>query len=380
MPHIFFKRLLLKQYPIKILNIKGLFLIVCIILFSSTDAFSIIYYSAGNGDWNDPGNWSTVTFDDGTNTGTYPQAGDIAFIRARSIDAVNQDNECATLTIYSGAGNDSELFIENGYTLTVTGDLTLSANGLNKKALVNVFGTGASAGNLIVGGDVYLTKTAGGGDVKFTINEDATCTIAGSMITNYDAGDKNILIETRLNSVLNVGGNVVLDRSASNASRVELYLKGASEVDVNGNIQFIDVEENKTIVTVDNSSTLRIGGSFLRGPLGSNWGKLEMKSTSTLIYNGTTPQVFAEDAGQGSDNFTYLNVIIANTSGTIPQLTMENKVGGGAVINSSITFTSGVLETLTAATITILNGVACNDGNAGSYVDGPIKKIGDEAF
>ncbi|PCJ88096.1 MAG: hypothetical protein COA57_03820 [Flavobacteriales bacterium] len=371
MNHLF----IIKNFPCLSIILITVFT-VCV----STNSFSTTYYSAENGDWDDDDTWSTVTFNNSTNTGTYPQTGDIVFIRGRSISAINQNNACASLTLYGGINKDTEFFIEGGYTLTVSSDLNINMNGNNKIALLWVRGSGTSAGKLVVNGNVFLTKPSGDGEVRFTADQDAIVTIAGNMTCDHDGGNKDINVKVKLKGQLNIQQNLVLDYSTSGSSSVEVHLKGDAILDVDGNIQFIANNYGKIELILDNNSTLKIAGNFIRGALGSNYGLLDCKLTSTLVYDGSAPQVFAESAGQGFDEFRYNNVVVNNSSATLPQFIMENKAGGGAIINKSIMLTDGVVETYAAAPLTIISGATANSGGQGSYVSGPLKKIGNSAF
>jgi hypothetical protein len=85
------------------------------------------YYSRGTGLWTNPASWSTVTYGDPTNTGTYPQVGDNAFIGNGHLITFNSNVTLANLTIGQGASGSLEFGNLAIYWLTLSGNLTVNA-------------------------------------------------------------------------------------------------------------------------------------------------------------------------------------------------------------------------------------------------------------
>jgi hypothetical protein len=130
-------------------------------------------------------------------------------------------------------------------------------------------------------------------------------------------------------------------------------------------------------IELNNNATLELGGNVVRNATPNNFGLIQSNSaTTTITYNGTGAQIFADEDGAGTDGIEYEQVVINNTFATEPQLTMEAPV----TLTNSITFTDGVLQTTSINLLTIGDNATANGGNAGSYVSGPLEKQGDDAF
>jgi hypothetical protein len=134
---------------------------------------------------------------------------------------------------------------------------------------------------------------------------------------------------------------------------------------------------NVILLQLNNNSTLQLAGNFVRDVSPNDFGHVEgVDATTTIEYNGSTAQIFGDDDGGGSDGIDYQLVVINNTFGTEPQLSMEDDV----TLTNSITFTDGVLETTSTELLTMADGAVASSGNAGSYVSGPMQKTGDDTF
>lgn len=173
------------------------------------------------------------------------------------------------------------------------------------------------------------------------------CTItANNIILNHTAGDR-LIIEVNDNCILTANGNI--DFNAASSGLIEI--KG------------------------NDNSQIRIAGNFDRTP--NNFGDLDMDITSTLEFFGSTnTQVFPRDADGGGDSFDYGQVILNNSFGTNPQVTME----GLATVYGGITWTDGVVASTATNLLVIDDNATSSIASNGSHCDGPIKKIGDVAF
>ncbi|MEQ8424777.1 MAG: hypothetical protein RIA63_08690, partial [Cyclobacteriaceae bacterium] len=102
----------------------------------------ITYFSRNSGSaWNLASSWSTVAFDNPTNTGTFPVAGDFVFIGGTGSNiSISAAASCATLDIAVG----STLNINEG--LSVSGTTLVNGN----------LSIGSTAGAKTFGGQVTL--------------------------------------------------------------------------------------------------------------------------------------------------------------------------------------------------------------------------------
>jgi len=106
-----------------------------------------------------------------------------------------------------------------------------------------------------------------------------------------------------------------------------------------------------------------------------------------VLGNFTNDGVFYSNGYQLS--FTgSSNSIINGASGalTIDEL-KQNKTGSAittlsvpVIVNSALDLSNGVIQTSTVNILTLINDATSSSGNATSFVDGPMKKIGNDAF
>ncbi|MFY8035043.1 MAG: hypothetical protein ACOVMN_11025, partial [Flexibacteraceae bacterium] len=95
--------------------------------------------------------------------------------------------------------------------------------------------------------------------------------------------------------------------------------------------------------------------------------------TSTVNFIGTLPQQFTTSA-----TVTLNNMVMNNSSSTIPQLTLNGPVtigNGGA-----LTLTAGRIQTTTINILTLNSTATLSGGSSSSYVTGPMRKVGSANF
>lgn len=119
------------------------------VFFTSTstgtiDVTNVIYYSRQTGNWNAATSWSTVTYGNATNTGTFPVFGDIVKIGNNLTITITADAECAFLEFQSGTGNTNEVIINSGITLDVSDAVYIPSDGE-----LNVFNVNAGTLNTV---------------------------------------------------------------------------------------------------------------------------------------------------------------------------------------------------------------------------------------
>ena len=304
-----------------------------------------------------------------------------------------------------GENKSTKFKLENNATVDVEGQATLTINNnnsANKKYIElkgnstftceNDFIINQEAGNDVIlwlqGNAVWnvsndLTINQSGGDVlQLLFNSGALGTAAklnvgGNFLINKDGGNDVEIILDQADSEITVGGNLTFDNSETGAGDLlYLQLDNGSDLDVDGNIIFSAAAQSNTYVEVNNASKLEIAGDITRT---SNFGILDFNGTSTIEFNGASnTQIFPADGktGGGSDYFDYQNVLLNNTFGTAPQITME----GNATVHASIIFTDGIVSSSLSELLIIDDGATSTNGSVSSHVDGPIRKIGDDVF
>ena len=93
------------------------------------------YYSIVDGVWNDGNNWSIV-YHNGPAAASYPNAGDIAYIKGNTI-TVTGTEIAAEINLSDTTSSTTNLTI-NGGTLTIAGQATMRNGGTNLDQLINI--------------------------------------------------------------------------------------------------------------------------------------------------------------------------------------------------------------------------------------------------
>ena len=304
--------------------------------------FSTTYYSRQNGNWNASTTWSTVTYGNATNAGTYPQAGDIVFIGdGHLIDLTHTPNTVQDLTIGQGVSGILNYQSGTNTSLSVTGNLTVNVGA--------IFGI------------------ENGGPNTSTLN------ITGNLTNNGAITFRNAN-----------GGN----------KQTDIYFVGASNTVVSGTgtWDFFKATLNKTNKTnyVDNQSatftnTFLSGFNAYKGWLFSK-GTYIHDNTITLDYLDNTRYQAEVNAGATIANLDILEgVVIQATQGTLNLATSADNVvalyggmtlSGGTIAVGGGTGASGGIRYATptsgTATLTVNSGTLNVVGTITFTVSSPL--------
>ena len=309
--------------------------------------------------------------------------------------------------LVSAGGDDYEIDLNAGL-MDVGGNFTLSQTTGSDELHLNMDG-----GSLDVGGDFLasLSGTATTGEILVDLDNGSSVDIVGNMTADIRGGnDLEIHLEQNNvagTSILNVDGNLILDHNGATGGddiqfivndNAEVHVDGFYEMnttgsgaggnfftqlddnallDIDGNFNVVSAAQNRLEIRANNNSKIELAGNFVRASSPNDFGRLLMAGTSTIEYNGSAnTQVFAQDAGGGTDAFVYQNVIINNTFATSPQVTME----GRATVNGNITFTDGIVRSTAANVLVLVDGSDALTESDDSHVDGPVEKVGNDAF
>lgn len=250
------------------------------VFFTSTstgtiDVTNVIYYTRQTGNWNANTSWSTVTYGNATNTGTFPITGDIAKIGGNVTITVTAAAECAFIEYESGTGNTNTLTINAGITLDVADAFYIPSDGETNS--INV-------GQGVLTTQDFIFSPAFGDVTTLTIG-------AGSVIINGD--------------LMNIGPD------------------------------FFGLFQETAFITFTGAGILQLYGTSLD----TSNGDLTAGS-GTVEYLGTSSQTIGD--------FTYNNLLINNSSGSSPQLTLA----GDITVNTTLQMVSGIIN-LNGNTLTL---------------------------
>ncbi len=223
-------------------------------------------------------------------------------------------------------------------------------------------------------------------DVDNTMTNNGTIEVTddirgGSTLTNGATG-------TFIYSGNNAGGNVVdattvgntlriINTSGSDMDYLDLIAPNDCHhliIDGTDNVEFgfnTSVVGNLTIqagaVLVANNRKLNIGGNWTN----NNGAGGFLQGTNDITFDGTSAQTISISSG----NEVFEDLIIDNTSSTGVTISM-----GEVHVDNSLTLTDGIIFTDATNFIVIEDNATSDEGSSASFVDGPIKKVGNDPF
>lgn len=325
------------------------------------------------------------------NSNSGPQllvGGDMTFTRK----VTNVRNRACVLNI----SGDGKVVVDGDYTYDYLNSANQSTNAIymDADAIFEIKGNfmgniaaSASAGNfnIDIKGKALMTVGSISDPKDFTIDQrganNVNITIAGGSVGG------NLKVFGNANLKLAGGTNLNLDLVADGALYVSdaltLEQTGGSNiiVDINGSGAYIDTKDlifdasglNKVAINMGNSSAY----FNLRGDVTqtNNYGRFTA-TNGTMIYNGANAQTVVSN-GTGDDAWTYHDLRIDNSSTVFPQVTM----GGEVRLEGDLEFIDGVIRTnITNLLIHDANNGKSSGACDSSYVDGPMRKIGNGAY
>jgi hypothetical protein len=325
-----------------------------------------IYFSRQTGNWNAAATWSTVTFANATNTGTFPVAGDDVNIGGGNFTiTVNVNSACGSIAYQSNATFSPTVSINLGFTLNVSGAITIPrASATNPD--VNTLNVGAGTLNA---GSILFTNSAGLVRHQMTIST-GIVTVTGDITTNSTGASASITftgagtlnaglgifttgfvggtLTTFAGSTVNYNGTTQTINSANYLGNLTFSGSGVKTMtgttSIGGNFTLSGSASTTAInaLTIGGNVTLGTGTGFTAGAfihnVAGNWinnGATFTNTGSTINLNGTAAQTVG-----GTASTTFNNLTLNNTFGTIPQFI----VGINTTATSTLTMTSGVVN------------------------------------
>ncbi len=329
-----------------------------------------------------------------------------------------------------GTNNRLQFQITNGGQVTINSDLTFEydpSSGTDGTREILVQGAnGGTVSTLNVGGNVELIRGDDGnsdafdikiengaiwnvtGNLTAIINDDNDCSndidivasssdseinIGGNLLMTNNGG-RYLRFDVQSNSQATIQGNVSLthnksgtcDPSQPGGNRAVIFQAGGGSAvaDINGDILFCAGRGGDALVSLVNGSDLKLAGKFIRSdnagsscPGSDSYGELFMSNVSTLTLDGTTEQNLPP-SDNTFDVFKYEHVIINNTGVNCPNYAVICSGPGPSIIDNSLTLTDGIVQSTVANTLTLGDNVNSNLGSDDSFVDGPVRKLGND--
>ena len=282
-------------------------------------------------------------------------------------DFMIEINDDATITVQGSADFD----YNNGFATNVRDwDFDINNNGqLNVGPAAGPYNTQS-----------LTLRMTQGDDFIGRIDDDAQVNVYGDLNiikTGADDFDLQLNVNSGTGAQLNVFGDVDID-NVENADLIELEFNQSSLFDVEGDIDLQGISSQTQLrIQMDDNSELELAGNFVQNAAPNNFGIFDMNDNSTLELNSTSvQQVLPPDDGGGTDFFDYQNIVFNNTFGTQPQLI----TGGEITVHSNVDFIDGILVTNLDSIMIIDNDAGVTNANDTSHTNGPVRKVGDDAF
>ena len=231
---------------------------------------AVVYYSRVlTGNWNTNSTWSTVTYGNVTNAGTYPGASDTAMIADSNTVIVNTSITVAKISVGQGISGILQYSNGSNYTLTVTGDITVNnggkfwySNNSTKTHTLKV--TGNFINNGVV--DFYydsndLVNITFNGSVSDTVSGNGTwdlntVTLSKSILTSYLLDVQAIAFESGTRTLSAIYGTYIHDNSGS----YSVNSSSASNFTISQNVIFKVPQGTVTFSPL--SATLNLQGAL----------------------------------------------------------------------------------------------------------------------
>ncbi len=321
------------------------------------------YYSIASGAWTNGNNWSFASHV-GPAAGSSPSIGDVANIEGHTM-TITTTETIAVMNI-NAATNNTGLTISNG-TLNVAGQFNITNPGNNFNNVLTV-----SNGVLSINDDFNVNRNGGTAIISATISN-STVNINKDFTINSTAGSGNNTISISTLSNFTIGGELTLSNSGGPNTSISV---DNSDLTIDDNLNFTATSDNQVGITISTGADLFLGRNIIRGT--PAYGYLTSSGNSIVHYNSANNlQTMAATTGSGTgDVISYENITINNSRITTPQIT----AGGVVNITGILNLLDGEVRTTLTNLITLNAGSTLSGGSAASFIDGPLKKIGNTDF
>jgi hypothetical protein len=310
----------------------------------------------GNGNWNTAGNWSP--------SGTPASGDDVIFNSTSTANcSVNGNRTVTDITIASGYSGTITL---NG-NLTITDDVEINAGTLN-----------VGSNSFTVSGDYQQNGGTFNGASGTLIFEGNFTQNNGTFTASSTSNEflKDIVLNN--GTFLHNNGNSVIRGSGSRNMNVNTTGKKIVYFNLT-----VDLGNNETLNSSDtlcvlNSLTLT-NGKIDNARIEAR-GNVSVSSTydggnSVLIFSGSNNQNFSDAAA--TRNSYKGNIVLSKSGNAVVNLTSAIRLNGSG---QNINFTSGLVVSSSTNLLEIGDNVTVTGGNNSSFVSGPVRKTGNDAF
>ncbi len=282
----------------------------------------------------------------------------------------------SVLALADGAAGGDSRFEQSGGTVAVTGELGFECEaGMFDPEYLQLGGT------LEVNGDmVWFGAAPGSGRPRFISNSGATA--VNGMVLNTAGSTVDLHLE------LNGGALTTNGSSIDLAHATDSIVMTAGSWQVDGDV----VIENDGVVHITGGPVVFEQAAELRGTGSYQFHDVQIYTGSSLQH--TDPQEIAV-SGDWLNQSTFdpdVNTVAFNgstsqliTSGNFHGLRMNNSgagvlLAGECIVAGELTLESGLIHSQASNMLTLVQNATATSGSPTSYVNGSMKKIGENAF
>jgi hypothetical protein len=194
-----------------------------------------------------------------------------------------------------------------------------------------------------------------------TINAGSNLTISNNLTISKSAGTGSLVVSTTGTGQLVVNGSVTITGSGGTDNAVLRNESATALLDVNGSLTI----STRGVLDLNPNGRLNLAGNFIN----NNSEVAFDQATSTVIFDGTANQSINTNAF--TDVFATLTVNKA--SGT---LTLLDPI---EIVNQ-VNFTSGIIISSATTLLIFRDNALANTPSHTSHTNGPVRKIGNDAF
>lgn len=323
--------------------------------------------------------------------------------------------EDAVVTINGGSASSGQRilmdlggkFIQNGGSVSVAQTFAMADGNLNAPSSyelhngsLNITGEMAfeneagnfdpyflmTGGTLTINGDMMWLGVAPGSGTPRFITTGGTVT-ANGLIHNSLGSTVNMYLEISGTATFNYSGSLIETQLIGDS----IVQKGTANFTLTGTNNLINrgvfLAENDVITTFNGSTTLSGTGNYDLANVLINPTKIVTLARAIKVKNNFTNN--GNFTPQTNDvAFTGSNEQFVNGTGTIQfySVKMDHQSSQGvtllqdATITSFLNLLSGKINTSTSNSLTLIDNASSTFGNSMSYVNGPLIKIGNDAF
>ncbi|CAN5463972.1 hypothetical protein BH09BAC3_BH09BAC3_15990 [soil metagenome] len=316
------------------------------------------YYSRASAAWNVATTWSTIGYG-GAAAASFPGTGDVALIQGYAIN-VSANQQVGQVDMDVAVANTS-LTVDNA-SLTVNGLASMNNAGTNFNGAITI----QNNGTMFVNDVLNLGRAGGNQSFGITVATGSSLTINKNFNWTMSAGSAfNNLLTVNGTGAVTVNRDVNLNSTGGPLTK--LQFNNTSLFTVLRDINFTANAGGLQAIELNNTAKLKIARNMVRGA--TPFGSLTSLNSSVVEFNGTTnAQIIGGDAGSGGDSFSYMNVILNNTTLFTPQLSL----GGATTINGDLTMTAGIVTTTAGNILNLKNATNTTIGSTACFVTGPM--------